>query len=83
MTGPDPAKCTSLETQRFVEQTQAVAANMVIAEDAATASRRSGIARRTRQTANCIRDAIDAAGPEQIQAAYLSPEQLFGLIGYC
>ena len=36
MTGPDPAKCTTLETQPFVGQTQAVAANTVIAEDAAT-----------------------------------------------
>ena len=36
MTGPDPAKCTTLETQRFVGQTQAVAANTVIAGDAAT-----------------------------------------------
>jgi hypothetical protein len=90
VTGPDPAKCTTLETQRFVGQTQAVAANTVIAEDAATGEQ---VVRDCEEDAGDTPADLVAADSVQVSnievdgdkatADYLGPEQLFGLIGYC
>jgi hypothetical protein len=61
----------------FIEFDQGAFADAVV-EEASEAGE-------PRQTLDCIRDAIDTAGPEQSQAIYVSDEPGgdFGLFGYC
>jgi hypothetical protein len=61
----------------FIEFDQAAFADAVV-EEASDAGA-------PRETLDCIREAIDTAGPEQSQAIYVSDEPGgdFGLFGYC